>query len=49
LDFIEKVILYNGSAVIIHKVNFFICSPGFYNSDTAAKQNLKLMMWGSRA
>jgi len=32
-----------------HHITISICSSGCYNSDTAAKRNLKLMMWGSRA
>jgi len=32
-----------------HQITFFLCSSDWYNSDTAAKQNLKLMMWRSKA
>jgi len=32
-----------------HQITFSICSSGCYNSHTAAKQNLKLMIYGRRA
>jgi len=32
-----------------HQITVSLCSSGCYNSDKAAKQNLKLIMWGSRA